>query len=204
MIRGGERRGDGTLKKENGMAHEKGSGATPATKPTTGVHLWLMLWKAAKAQEVNARRSAEATGLCLSDFGVLEALLHKGPLPVNTLGKKILISSGSVTAAVDRLEREGLVERMGAASDRRARIVHLTIKGTTLIKRLFEEHARDMERAFSHLDGPDREALASLLRKVGQEADREGSTKQVTAARGKRPAPVTARHTRKGNHPWRP
>ncbi|MGH9631292.1 MAG: MarR family winged helix-turn-helix transcriptional regulator [Bryobacteraceae bacterium] len=135
-----------------------------------GVHLWLLLWKTTKALEVYARRSVESTGLCLSDFGVLEALLHKGPLPVSAFGKKILVSSGSVTAAVDRLERAGLVERMGAAMDRRSRIVHLTAKGSELIKRLFEEHARDMEQAFSYLDGPEREALAGLLRKLGHEA----------------------------------
>jgi MarR family 2-MHQ and catechol resistance regulon transcriptional repressor len=174
------------------MTHAKSPGAPAATKPTAGVHLWLLLWKAAKAQEVHARRSAEATGLCLSDFGVLEALLHKGPLPVNTLGKKILISSGSVTAAVDRLERTQLVERMDAATDRRARIVHLTPKGATLIRRLFEEHAIDMERAFSHLDRPEREALATLLRKVGRDAGEYGSMKQVTTARprGKRRPPT--------------
>ena len=145
-------------------------GAPAATRAPSGVHLWLLLWKAAKAQEVHARCSAEATGLCLSDFGVLEALLHKGPLPVNTLGKKILISSGSVTAAVDRLEQQGLVERMDAPTDRRARIVHLTAKGTHLIRKLFETHASDMERAFSHLDGPERDVLATLLRKVGRDA----------------------------------
>ncbi|MBP7675786.1 MAG: MarR family transcriptional regulator [Thermoanaerobaculia bacterium] len=174
------------------MTRAKPPGASAATKPTLGVHLWLLLWKAAKAQEVHARRSAEGTGLCLSDFGVLEALLHKGPLPVNTLGKKILITSGSVTAAVDRLERAHLVERMDTATDRRARIVHLTPKGTTLIRGLFAEHAKDMERAFSHLDGPEREALARLLRKVGRNADEAGSTKPVTTTRprGKRRAPT--------------
>ena len=111
---------------------------------------------------------------------------------MNTLGKKILISSGSVTAAVDRLEREQLVERMDAATDRRARIVHLTPKGTTLISRLFEEHARDMEQAFSHLDGPEREALTTLLRKVGRAEGENGSAKPVATARprGKRPLPA--------------
>jgi len=174
------------------MTHAGTPGAPAATGPTSGVHLWLLLWKAAKAQEVHARCSAEATGLCLSDFGVLEALLHKGPLPVNTLGKKVLISSGSVTAAVDRLERAQLVERMAAATDRRARIVHLTPKGTTLIRRLFEEHASDMERAFSHLDGPEREALATLLRKVGRAESESGSTRPVATARprGKRTLPA--------------
>jgi MarR family 2-MHQ and catechol resistance regulon transcriptional repressor len=139
-------------------------------KSREGVHLWLMLWRTTKALEVFARRSVEATGLCLSDFGVLEALLHKGPLPVSAFGEKILVSSGSVTAAVDRLERNGLVERVDAETDRRSRIVHLTPKGSELIQKLFEQHASDMERAFSSISGPEREALAGLLRKLGHGA----------------------------------
>jgi len=107
-------------------------------------------------------------GLCLSDFGALEALLHKGPLPVNTLGKKILISSGSMTAAIDRLERQGLVERKASPTDRRARIAHLTAKGTALIERLFAEHARDMEQAFAFLDGAEKHALAGILGKLAR------------------------------------
>ena len=142
------------------------------TKSRQGAHLWLLLWRSTKALEMYARRSVEATGLCLSDFGVLEALLHKGPLPVSAFGQKILVSSGSVTAAVDRLERNGLVERMDAAMDRRSRIVHLTAKGSELIQRLFEDHAHDMEQAFSFLSGPEREALAALLRKLSHGAAR--------------------------------
>lgn len=137
----------------------------------SGVHLWLLLWKATKAVEVHARRSVEASGLCLSDFGVLEALLHKGPLPVSALGRKVLLSSGSMTAAVDRLERSGLVERVSAATDRRSRIVHLTEKGKSLIRPVFAKHERDMERVFSLLHTPERNALVSLLRKLGREAE---------------------------------
>ncbi len=142
------------------------------TQPdTSGVHLWLLLWKASKAVERYARRSATITGLGLSDFGVLEALLHRGPLPINVLGKKVLLSSGSMTAAVDRLEGSGLVKRGEASSDRRARIVHLTEEGSKLIRRVFAEHKREMERVFSRLEQGEREALASLLRKLGHEAE---------------------------------
>jgi MarR family 2-MHQ and catechol resistance regulon transcriptional repressor len=148
-----------------------------------GVHLWLLLWKTTKALEQFARRSVEATGVCLSDFGVLEALLHKGPLPVSALGKKILVSSGSVTAAVDRLERNGLVQRMGAENDRRSRIVHLTDKGLSLVRVLFEEHASDMEQAFASLGGPERDALAGLLRKLGHEAEHAAIPKKKNEER---------------------
>ena len=140
-------------------------------RDVSGVHLWLLLWKASKAVEARARHSVNTTGLCLSDFGVLEALLHRGPLPINILGKKVLLSSGSMTAAVDRLERSGLVEREAASTDRRARIVHLTEEGSKLIGTLFAGHERDMEAVFSRLNKTERNALANLLRKLGREAE---------------------------------
>jgi MarR family 2-MHQ and catechol resistance regulon transcriptional repressor len=124
-----------------------------------------------RAVEAYAQRSVNTTGLCLSDFGVLEALLHKGPLPISALGKKVLLSSGSMTAAVDRLERSGFVQRAATPEDRRARIVHLTEEGSRLIRRVFAEHKRDMEHVFSRLDKSERNALASLLRKLGHEAE---------------------------------
>lgn len=161
--------------------------AVKATTSTTkGVHLWLLLWKATKAQEAHACRSIEAMGLCLSDFGALEVLLHKGPLPVNTIGKKILISSGSMTAAIDRLERQGLVERKASPTDRRARIAHLTAKGTDLIERLFAEHTRDMEQAFACLDDAEKALLATLLGKVLSQAGGSTRLDQKTPSSRKR------------------
>lgn len=154
----------------------------PSRPDLSGVHLWLLLWKTTKAVEAEARRSVKATGLCLSDFGVMETLLHKGPLPISALGKKVLISSGSMTAAVDRLERDGFVERAAASGDRRSRIVHLTDEGERFIRKLFAEHARDMEGVFSLLDPSEREALAGLLRKLGLEKP----AAEVSAARPKK------------------
>jgi MarR family 2-MHQ and catechol resistance regulon transcriptional repressor len=77
----------------------------------TGVHVFLVMWKALHAVEAYAQRSVAELEMCGSDFAVLEALLHKGPLPINELGKKVLLTSGSITVAVDRLESKGLVER---------------------------------------------------------------------------------------------
>ncbi len=143
-----------------------------------GVHLWLLLWKATKVLEGQARRSVQGTGLGLSDFGVLEALLHKGPLPVNALRQKVLLSSGSTTAAVDRLERSGLVLRSETATDRRTRIVRLTGKGSKLISVLFRRHAADMERAFSSLDKTERDTLASILRRLGRAPEKSAAIKE--------------------------
>src|SRR5690349_18977537 len=113
----------------------------------TGVHVFLVMWKAVHAIEAYGERSIAELEMCGSDFAVLEALLHKGPLPVNEIGRKVLLTSGSITVAVDRLESKGLVERRASGDDRRARIVHLTREGKKLIKRIYAVHACDMERS---------------------------------------------------------
>ena len=137
----------------------------------SGVHVFLVLWKAARAVESYAEKSIKDLEMCGSDFAVLEALLHKGPLPVNEIGKKILLTSGSITVAVDRLEKRGLVERRAHGIDRRARIVHLTMEGKKLITRIYAEHATDMEKlAAASLTKAERKTLISLLKKIGYKA----------------------------------
>ena len=137
----------------------------------SGVHVFLVLWKAARAVQTYAEKSITELALCGSDFGVLEALLHKGPLPVNEIGKKILLTSGSITVAVDRLEKRGLVERRAHGTDRRARIVHLTKEGRKLITHAYAQHAADLEQLMSaSLTTTERATLISLLKKIGYKA----------------------------------
>ena len=137
----------------------------------SGVHLWLVLWKASRAVQAYAEKSLTGLEMCDSDFAVLEALLHKGPLPVNEIGKKILLTSGSITVAVDRLEQKGLVERRAHGTDRRARVVHLTRKGRKLITRAYGQHAADMEQlASASLSGGERATLIRLLKRIGYKA----------------------------------
>ncbi|MDQ3252882.1 MAG: MarR family transcriptional regulator [Acidobacteriota bacterium] len=136
----------------------------------SGVHVWLVLWKAAQAVETYAKRSIVDLEICGSDFAVLEALLHKGALPVNEIGRKVLLTSGSITVAVDRLEVKGLVERRASAHDRRSRIVHLTKEGRKLISKAYAEHAADMEHLASALSANERSTLISLLKKIGYKA----------------------------------
>lgn len=137
----------------------------------TGVHVFLVLWKALHAVEAYAVKSIAEMEIGATDFAVLEALLHKGPLPVNEIGRKVLLTSGSITTAVDRLERKGLVERRAHGSDRRARIVHLTKQGRTLITRAYAQHAADLESlAAASLTRAERATLIRLLKKIGYEA----------------------------------
>lgn len=135
-----------------------------------GVHVWLVLWKAAQAVGAYAKRSIAGLELCGSDFAVLEALLHKGALPVNEIGRRVLLTSGSITVAVDRFEAKGLVERRASAADHRARIVHLTKEGRRLITRLYPEHAVEMEQLASDLSAGERATLMRLLKKIGHKA----------------------------------
>jgi MarR family transcriptional regulator, 2-MHQ and catechol-resistance regulon repressor len=130
------------------------------------VRVWLILWKAAKAMEQTALGSISRLGLGLSDFAILELLLHKGPQPVNAIGKKVLLTSGSITTAVDRLEARKLVHRAADPNDRRSRIVGLTAAGRRLISTAFKQHANDMERALHVLNSRERSALIRLLKKT--------------------------------------
>ncbi len=137
----------------------------------SGVHVFLVLWKASRAAQAYAAKSISELEMCTSDFAVLEALLHKGPLPVNEIGKKVMLTSGSITVAVDRLEAKGLVERRAHGTDRRAKIVHLTKEGRKLITRAYADHAADLERlASASLTRAERGTLIGLLKKIGYKA----------------------------------
>src|ERR1700674_1661293 len=137
----------------------------------SGVHVFLVLWKASRAAQAYAEKSILELEMCGSDFAVLEALLHKGPLPINEIGKKFLLTSGSITVAVDRLETKGLVERRAHGTDRRARIGHLTKAGRQAITRAYADHDPDIERlASASLTRAERKTLIGLLKKIGYEA----------------------------------
>src|SRR6266446_10956258 len=140
----------------------------PAKKQdSAGVHLWLVLMKAFQALLPHAAGSIKRTELGDSDFRVLEVLLHKGPLPVNTIGPKVWLTPGSISVAVDRLEKKALVKRKNT-DDRRMRLVELTAKGHALITKTFREHAAAMEEAASVLSKEERLMLLRLLRKLGK------------------------------------
>src|SRR2546428_4487704 len=143
-----------------------------ATKQQTGVHLWLVLMKAFHAISAHATATLGETGLGDSDFRVLEALLHKGPLPVNTIGPKVWLTPGSISVAVDRLEKTGLVKRKNT-DDRRVRLVELTAKGRALITKTFREHAAVMEEAAGVLSKEARRTLLRLLKKLGKGGEDE-------------------------------
>lgn len=145
----------------------------PASEPIedlSGLHIWLILWKAQRAVEQNALRSIAGLDLGLSEFAALELLLHKGPQPVNTIGKKVMLTSGSITSAIDRLEAKELVRRTPHPTDQRARLVELTSKGHSLIECAFRRHRLDMEETAAALSKTERRELMRMLKKWGKSA----------------------------------
>jgi MarR family 2-MHQ and catechol resistance regulon transcriptional repressor len=129
--------------------------------------LWLVILKSYRVLSLLAEQSIANTGLCLTDFAALEALLHKGELTITQIQEKVRLATGSMTAAVDRLEKLGLVVRKASPSDRRARVLELTAKGKRLATSSFEEHAKDLEALMSALSEKEMEQLYGSLKKLG-------------------------------------
>jgi MarR family 2-MHQ and catechol resistance regulon transcriptional repressor len=139
------------------------SGKTPIDAP----HLWLVLARCHHALSRIAERSIKDTGLGLTDFAALEALLHKGPLSITEIQSKVPLALGSMTAAVDRLEEKGLLLRTPSPRDRRAKILKLSPKGRSVVDAAFTRHAADLETAMAVLGQREKRQLHDLLKKVG-------------------------------------
>jgi MarR family transcriptional regulator, 2-MHQ and catechol-resistance regulon repressor len=135
------------------------------------VHCWLVWLKAHEAVGDYLLRRVEETGISDTDFRVLEALLHKGPLPVNTIGPKVHLTPGSISVAVDRLLERGLVTRMESADDRRVRIVALTKMGKELIGPIFRKHSDEIGKVFGDATARELQVLEGVLKKAGKRAE---------------------------------
>lgn len=133
-------------------------------------HAWLVMMKAMRALKKYAAADIEATGLGLTDFGVLEVLLNRGPLPVNTIGPIVDLTPGAISLAVDRLYAKGLVTRDESIEDRRVRVVALAPRGKDLIVSAFRKHSGQMKRVFSDLSPEELRSLEVMLKKVGKRA----------------------------------
>src|SRR5437660_7307243 len=145
----------------------------------SGTHLWLVMMKAHRTLERVATRSINSSEVGLSDFAVMEMLLHKGPQPVNEIGRRVELTSGAITTAVDRLEARGLVTREAHESDRRARIVRLTARGKEQAGSVFAGHKAAMDSAATGLSKTERAMLIDLLRKLGTSAGERVAPRQL-------------------------
>jgi MarR family 2-MHQ and catechol resistance regulon transcriptional repressor len=140
---------------------------------TTGPKLWVVLARAYGSLAHYVEQCIVAEGLCLSDFMMLEVLLHKGPLSISVIGEKVLLTNASMTAAVDRLEKRGFVLRHNSEEDRRSKIVTLTAEGREFISELYARHVLDIEAVTSSLSQKEQNKMRSLLKTLGLAAQKE-------------------------------
>jgi MarR family 2-MHQ and catechol resistance regulon transcriptional repressor len=147
------------------------------------IHCWLVLMKAFHAAAKYLYAGLEETGIDETDFRILEVLVNKGPLPVNTIGPKVNLTPGSISTAVDRLVERGLVSRVESSEDRRVRVVSLTAKGKELIAPIFRKHAAEIKNIFAEASPKELRALQATLKKIGKRAESLGNSANPTFSR---------------------
>jgi MarR family 2-MHQ and catechol resistance regulon transcriptional repressor len=150
----------------------KGKSVSPATnmrsfklRPSPE-QLWVALAHCYRVMGTAVERSLLACGLGLTDFMLLEALLHKGPLTITAIQASVLLATGSMTAAVDRLEQKGLIARRPIKEDRRARLLELTREGNRMITIAYQQHGRDLKGLLDVLSADERASAFTVLRKL--------------------------------------
>ncbi len=140
----------------------------------SSLKLWVVMNRALRSVEKPLRRQVEAHGLSFTEFGVLEVLLHKGPLPIGEIGNRILLTSGSMTYVIDKLEQRGLIDRRACEEDRRIIYAELTEQGRTLIETVFSEHAALIRRLMQELRPAEKETVTNLLKRLGRSVAERG------------------------------
>jgi MarR family 2-MHQ and catechol resistance regulon transcriptional repressor len=132
------------------------------------LNTFIKLTRCTEALLSRLANSGSLEGLTLTQFGVMEALLHLGPMCQSEIGAKLLRSGGNITLVIDNLEKQSLVQRQRAAQDRRMVIVSLTEKGRQLINRIFPQHLKSIVRELNVLAPEEQDELGKLCRKLGK------------------------------------
>jgi MarR family transcriptional regulator, 2-MHQ and catechol-resistance regulon repressor len=133
----------------------------------SAARVWVVLARAYGSMASFVEERIAAEGLGLSDFMVLEVLLHKGPLTMSAIGEKVLLANASMTSAIDRLEEKAFVARKYSNEDRRIRLVELTARGKKLIVEVYRRHEQELESLMSGLSTEERADLHRGLKKIG-------------------------------------
>lgn len=141
--------------------------------------LWVALARCSASVSRVSARDIQRYGLTQAQFAVLEVLYHKGPLPLCSIGEKLLVTSGNITYVADQLEKDAWIRRQRSAEDRRVVLARLTPKGLALMEKCFPMHAERMREAALALNGREQEQLARLLKKWGKAAATLESTRQT-------------------------
>ncbi|MFP5105229.1 MarR family winged helix-turn-helix transcriptional regulator [Neobacillus sp. C211] len=129
--------------------------------------LFIVLSRAYKAINEHVNKVIQASGLNPTEFAVLELLYHKGDQPMQQIGGKILLASGSITYVVDKLEQKGMLKRIACPKDRRVTFAQITEDGKKFIQDIFPEHAEQIDNLMSSLTETEKLEAIDLLKKLG-------------------------------------
>ncbi|WP_223067701.1 MarR family winged helix-turn-helix transcriptional regulator [Paenibacillus caui] len=132
--------------------------------------LFTVLSKAYRALMDRAVRDMKQYGLSASEFAILEVLYHKGSIPLQHIGEKVLITSGSITYNIDKLEKRGLLKRVPCEQDRRVIYAEITASGKELFDDIFPRHAAFVDGMMPGLSAQEKRELTEQLKKLGKGA----------------------------------
>ncbi|MFT4412325.1 MarR family winged helix-turn-helix transcriptional regulator [Fredinandcohnia humi] len=133
--------------------------------------LFVILSRAYRSVNERVEEDVKGYGLNLTEFAVLELLYHKGDQPIQHIGKKVLLSSGSITYVVDKLEKKNFLVRKPCPKDRRVTWASITEEGTKFMNEIFPKHQRAIEEIVGGLDEKEKEEMMGLLKKLGYHAE---------------------------------
>lgn len=129
--------------------------------------LFIVLSRAYRALNEEVNKVIQQKGLNPTEFAVLELLYHKGDQPLQQIGGKILLASGSITYVVDKLEQKGFLKRIGCPKDRRVTYAQITDEGRALIEEIFPEHSQRIDNLMEVLHPQEKQTAIDLLKKLG-------------------------------------
>ena len=139
-----------------------------SVKEKSALNAFINLNRAVETVRMRINKNFQHKGLTESQFGVLEALLHLGPLCQKDIAEKLLVSSGNITMVIDNLEKRKLVKRNRSLEDRRYIHIELTKSGKNLINSIFPSHVDSIVKEFSILTADEQKTLRKLTRKLGK------------------------------------
>jgi MarR family 2-MHQ and catechol resistance regulon transcriptional repressor len=137
------------------------------TSLAKSLKLFIVLSRAYKAINEHVNKVIQTSGLNPTEFAVLELLYHKGDAPMQQIGEKILLASGSITYVVDKLEQKGLLQRVACPKDRRVTYASITDEGKKFIQDIFPAHAEQIHQLMSSLSDAEKDEAIVLLKKLG-------------------------------------
>ncbi len=142
----------------------------PSEDVKQSLKLFIVLSRAYRAVNENVNKMIQTYGLNPTEFAVLELLYHKGDQPLQQIGGKILLASGSITYVVDKLEEKGYLRRVACPNDRRVTFAQITDHGKRFIEDVFPDHERKIHQLMSELSPEEKEVAITLLKKLGLSA----------------------------------